>query len=118
MQAGTVRNPFVVYILTMVTCGIYGIFWIYKTSEELNAALGREDFNPTMEVVLGMVTCGLWILWWDWRASEASVEIQQNFGVEPKFDAPIAFIITWFLFGVGVQMNLNNAWEGGGHGAV
>lgn len=113
MQNGEVRNPFLVYILTFVTCGIYGLYWVFTTSEELNAALGREEFNPGMEVGLGVITCGLWILWWDWRASEASVEIQQNWGVEPKFDAPIVFIITWFFFGVGIQMSLNNAWENG-----
>ena len=122
MQTGQVRNPFVVYLLTFVTCGIYGMYWIFQTSQELNDALGREEFNPGMEIGLGIITCGLWILWWDWRAAEASVEIQQAWGVEPKFDAPIAFIITWFFFGVGIQMSLNNAWEngapGGGQAAI
>ena len=113
MQKGQVRNPIVVYILTLVTCGLYGLFWIKTTSEEMNAALGREEFNPTMEVVLSLVTCGIWMLWWDWRASEASVEVCRTFGVEPKFESAIAFVITWFFFGVGIQFNLNEAFEGG-----
>jgi hypothetical protein len=29
------RNPITVIILLMCTCGIYGLYWLWKTSEEL-----------------------------------------------------------------------------------
>ena len=125
MQNGEVRDPIMVVVLSIVTCGIYALIMIMKWSEEYNAALGEERFNPTMELVLTLVTCGLWGIWFFWRATEATVEIQQRWGVEPKFDQIIMFVL-YFVFYPAVlwmiQESLNNAWEqgtpGGGQAAV
>lgn len=115
MQTGEVRNPIVVYILTVVTCGIYGIIWFFKVCEEINGALGREEFNAVKELLLTIVTCGLWGLWLMWRMSEAVVEVEQTFGAEPKFDPPIVFVIALMGFStLVIQLSLNNAWEQGG----
>ena len=35
------RNPVAVVILTIITCGIYGIYWFVKTKDEINS-LGAE----------------------------------------------------------------------------
>jgi hypothetical protein len=53
-----------------------------------------------------------------WRMSESIVEIEKSRGAQPKFDAPILFVVSLFLFGVLMQLSLNNAWESGGGGAA
>ena len=35
------RNPVAVVILSIITCGIYGIYWFVKTKDEINS-LGAE----------------------------------------------------------------------------
>jgi len=35
------RNPVAAVILTIITCGIYGIYWFVKTKDEINS-LGAE----------------------------------------------------------------------------
>jgi hypothetical protein len=35
------RNPALVIIFTIITCGIYGIYWFVKTKDEINS-LGAE----------------------------------------------------------------------------
>ena len=124
MQKGEVRNPFVVYILGMVTCGIYAIYWFFQVCNELNEGLGREEYSAGKEFALTVITCGAWGMWWMWRASESVVELQEKWGTEPKFDAPIVFVISIMGFAaIAMQMSLNNAWEngspqGGGQGVV
>ena len=118
MQKGEVRNPIQVLVLSMFTCGIYGLIWLFSVGPEVNAALGEERFNMGKELGLSFVTCGLWAYWFLWRFSEAVVEVQQKAGVQPAMDAPILFATN--LFGLGpffIQTGLNNAWEGGAGGA-
>ena len=45
MQRGEVRDPIMVAILGMVTCGFYNLYWMYMVCEEMNNGLGREEFN-------------------------------------------------------------------------
>lgn len=119
MQRGEVRNPVTVLLLTMFTCGIYGIIWFFAVCDDVNKGLGREEFNAAKELGLSIVTCGLWGYYFIWRLSEATVEIQRSWGVEPAMDAPIIFVT--FLFGIGVffvQTGLNNAWENGTPGGA
>ena len=114
MQRGTVRHPFLVYILNMFTCGLYGLYWFFVTCEDINRGLGRREFNPILDFVLIWLTCGLWWFWWSWRASESIVEVQEAWGVRPKMDEALMFIIAIFGFGMIVkQLSLNNAWEKG-----
>ena len=114
MQRGKVRHPVLVYVLNMLTCGIYGIYWFFVTCEDINRGLGRKEHNPIVDFVLAIVTCGLWWIWWSWKASESIVELQEKWGVTPKMDAAILFICSFFGFGQIVkQLSMNHAWENG-----
>lgn len=115
MKIGEIRNPIVVYILTIVTCGIYGIIWFFSVLGEINGALAEERFNPVVEFLLTIFTLGLWGLWLMWRMSEAIVEVEKMAGAEPKFDAAIIFVISLLGFSsIVMQLSLNNAWEAQG----
>ncbi len=63
-------------LLTLVTCGIYGLFWQYKQIQVLNAWLGREDFNFGLWIVLSIVTCGIFLVYYEYRLSQGVNEIQ------------------------------------------
>ena len=46
MTKGTVRSVPMLVLLSIVTCGIYYLYWIYKTTDEIKNFMGREDINP------------------------------------------------------------------------
>lgn len=48
----TKRSPITVLILSLVTCGIYTIYWAYVTADELQRASGRQQFSPVLILVL------------------------------------------------------------------
>lgn len=54
-------------ILSIVTCGIYLICWIYVTTNDVNSYMEEEYFNPTLAVVLSIVTCGLFTIYWFYK---------------------------------------------------
>ena len=58
------RNIAVCIILSIVTCGIYGLYWLYQLTEDTNALTG--DANATsggMVILLSIVTCSIY-LWY------------------------------------------------------
>ncbi|WP_297299137.1 DUF4234 domain-containing protein [uncultured Brachyspira sp.] len=54
-------------ILSVVTCGIYLIYWIYVTTNDVNSYMEEKYFNPTLAVVLSIVTCGLFTIYWFYK---------------------------------------------------
>lgn len=114
MQRGEVRNPITVLILSMLTCGVYAIYWLYMVVQDINRGLGREEFNFIKELALTFLTCGIWGIYFQWRLSEATVEVERAWGVQPTMDPPILFLMG--VVGMGpffMQTALNNAWENG-----
>ena len=67
MKKGTVRTIPMVFLLNIVTCSWYYIYWIYHTSSEIRNFTEREDLNPALEVILGIVTGGLYFKYWYYK---------------------------------------------------
>lgn len=65
------RNVAVCIILSLVTCGIYGIYWFIKLTDELNAMAEVEA--PTsggIAFLLTLVTCNIYGIYWAYKQGE------------------------------------------------
>jgi len=117
-SAGEKRDPIMVLVLTFVTCGIYGIYEIYKVSTEMRDALGRQDINPTLDVVLGLFTCGLYFIYLAYRYPQLLLEMQDRVRL-PRNDISLISIIL-AVCGLSVvsifmiQTELNKIWDASG----
>jgi hypothetical protein len=78
-------------LLSIVTCGIYGAYYLYVLGNELNAALGREAVNPVFAII-GMF-CAPLLLYYLYQLDMALPEIGARYGLgyQPNF-------ILWLLF--------------------
>jgi len=56
------RNVVTMVILTFVTCGLWGLVWLYQIGTDISALRGDGKPNPVIDIVLGFVTCGIWFL--------------------------------------------------------
>lgn len=69
----TVRNRSIALciILTLVTCGIYGLYWLYCLAEDVNLVTARPN-GPSggLVLLLSIVTCGIYSLYWLYRAGD------------------------------------------------
>ena len=58
-------------ILSIVTCGIYSIYWFICLTNEMNKASGKtSDTNGGMAFVLSLVTCGIYSYFWAFKLGE------------------------------------------------
>ena len=93
MRIGVSRSPLMVLFLSLITCGIYYLYWIYVISKEMNEFLGEEDLPPVIDLVLMIVTGTLWGYVWDWRTGGKIARMRQMVGLPADNDAPLYLVL-------------------------
>ena len=86
------RNIVVAILLSLVTCGIYALVWVYQVTEELKAVSGDESLSGIMAVILPIVTCNIygWFMGYKW--GKALPAAQSKYGL-PAEDKSTLFLI-------------------------
>jgi len=113
---GEVRNPTTVWILALVTCGLYGWYFYYTMGNELKNYLGKEDINPVMDIVISLF-CFLYAFYLPIKYGKFIYEAQQRAGIPNAEDQGVKFLLFMFLCSWGyakMQEELNKIWEAGG----
>jgi Domain of unknown function (DUF4234) len=111
---GKRRGPFIAWLLLpIVTLGIYGIVWIYKTNRELSRFDQRIVVNPWLSVLA--CTLGVILIVPPfvaiWRLGNRVAQAQRAAGI-PESSPVISFVL-WVL-GFGVlysQFEINKIWD-------
>lgn len=99
MRKGTVRDPLVVLVLTVLTCGVYYLWWVYETSREIDEYLGDSTIPPLVHVLLFLVTGTLWGYVFDFLTAQRIVRMQERAGMTPKDNSVLYLILD--LLGAG-----------------
>ena len=121
------RNPLGVVGLSIITIGIYYVFWWYYINREMrdfgrarNTDLGQSPGNSVLALTLGalIIVPAIVTLW---RTPDRIQRSQETAGVDRPASGPIIFILLLLIGPVGVwyaQNELNKAWtaqaSGGG----
>lgn len=115
-----IRNPFGTVALSIVTIGIYYIFWWYFINREMrdlgrsrNTDLGQSPGNSVLAITLGalIIVPALVTLWTTSGRIERS---QEAVGIDRRVSGPIVFILLLLIGPVGIwyaQSELNKVWE-------
>jgi len=112
---GKKRSVAGVLIFTIITLGIYYLYWIYVTSSETQQYLEKKTTSPGLELLLCIITCGFYWFYWIYKYSKIAVECQQKAGLPTEDNAVINLILG--ILGLGIissmilQASLNKVWE-------
>ena len=88
-------------VLSIVTCGIYGIYWFVKLTDDTNQL--ANDPNATsggIAFLLTLVTCGIYGIYWAYKQGEKLDNIKAQRGL-PTSNQSILYLILE-LFGLGI----------------
>ena len=120
MRFGTFREPALVLLWTVISCGLYYFYFVYKVSQEIEDFQGQADYAPGIEVLLSVATCGLWIYYWDYRVGKRMAEMASSVGL-PATDNSLLYVLLNLLghpiIGIGAvnsmiqQDMLNRIWS-------
>lgn len=66
------RSIGVCILLTIVTCGIYGIYWFVVLTNDIKTA-SKDESLPSggMAVLLVLITCGIYSIYWAYKMGKA-----------------------------------------------
>jgi hypothetical protein len=87
-------------ILTVITCGIYGLYWQYKQMETLNRWLRRDDYSFVLWLLLSILTCGIFAIYYEYKMARGIVEIQEQNNFRVTRDLPLICLVL-AIFGLG-----------------
>ncbi len=95
------REIAVAIILTIVTCGIYGLVWFFNLVSDLNTAVPEvNDKEAGTVLLLTIVTCGIYGWIWIYNAGNKVDRIRQMNGEAPSNSGLIYLLLC--LFGLGI----------------
>jgi hypothetical protein len=114
-REGMIRNPIVVWLLSLVTLGIYYLVWYYKVNREVAEFDARITVSPGMAVVA--ITFGAFIIVppfvSTYNTGERISQAQRAAGLEPTCSGIIGLLLSflWGLNSAYYQAELNKIWE-------
>lgn len=64
------RSVPVCVILSIVTCGIYAMYWFVCATNEVDAVTGEPGPGGGVCLLLTIVTCGIYGIYWAWKMGD------------------------------------------------
>lgn len=97
------RNIAMCIILSLVTCGIYGIYWFVCLTDDANTvAISSDDVTASggMAFLLVIVTCGIYYYYWAYKMGEKLDNAKAQRGMNSSSGSILYLILC--IFGLGI----------------
>lgn len=91
----TKRSVATVIVLTIITCGIYGWYWLYTTSNELHLVSGTKTVDPVVSLLLAIFLGSVGYAIFGYDSAVCIDKINENRNVSS--DNKIAYILLGFI---------------------
>ena len=97
-------------IFSLLTCGLYSLYWQYKQMETLNGWLGRTDYRFWLWLFLSILTCGIFALYYEYKMAVGINEIQADNGLTVSNGLAVICVLLAIL-GIGIASLAIQQWE-------
>lgn len=89
------KNIVVSILLTIVTCGIYGIIWMLNITEDVDTISENPNKRSGgMVILLTIVTCGIYSFYWWYKNGELLEQAGKNSNVSTNSSAVLYLILS------------------------
>lgn len=87
-------------ILTLITCGLYGLYWFYTITEDAGKLSGDPGFTGGKHLLLSIITCGIWTYIWSYQLGKHLAYVQQQRSQYITDNSVLYLVLS--LFGLGI----------------
>ena len=87
-------------ILSIITCGIYGLIWFITITDDAGEASGDTSPSGGIALLLTIVTCGIYGIYWYYMIGKKLYQGKLNRGMNAN-DNSILYLILG-IFGLGI----------------
>lgn len=88
-------------ILTIVTCGIWGIIWEVQIADDIKLLTGEEGLvSGIVLVLLSLVTCGIYFIFWVYNAGNKLELVKAAYGLPTESKGLVYVVLSIFGFSI------------------
>ena len=91
----TNRNIGLAIVLSIITCGIYGVVWMVSINDDINKV--NNDINGTSGVLVflfTLLTCGIYGFYWNYKMGQKLYEAGSKYGKNINDNSIIYLILS------------------------
>lgn len=87
-------------IFSLITLGIYGLYWVAKITDESKILAKDENSLPSggVVVLLTIVTCGIYGFYWAYKIGQIQYKAAKAHNIEDAKDNSIMYLIIEIVF--------------------
>jgi ACR3 family arsenite efflux pump ArsB len=115
MYKGLTRSPVTIIVFSIITCGIYYLYWLWQVKNDVNGMTGRGEEISTGLYIISLFIPFLWLILW-YKADNALKEVSKQKSVSYGESNFIIWIVAMavglgsFIAMFQIQEGLNNIW--------
>lgn len=94
------RNIVVCILLSLITCGIYGIYWFIVMTDESNMVSDDQTASGGTAFLFTIITCGIYFYYWNYKMGQKLHQAGQKYN-KPIGDNSIVYLLL-SIFGLGI----------------
>ena len=94
------RNIITQILLTVVTCGIYGIYWFVTLTDDAANANNDPDFTGVKAFLFTLITCGIYGIYWNYKIGKEIYEANQKNGINSSDNSVLYLLLS--IFGLSI----------------
>ncbi len=106
------RNVISCFLLTIVTCGLYGLYWMVVLTDDVNYLSEEDSTSGIASLLLVIITCGFYYFYWSYQIGERMARIRYSKGLRPQNNSVLYLILSIFGYSginnIFIQSELNN----------
>ncbi len=88
-------------ILTIVTCGLWGIVWEVRIADDIKLLTGEESLvSGIVLVLLSLVTCGIYFIFWVYNAGNKLELVKAGYGLPTESKGLVYVVLSIFGFSI------------------
>lgn len=80
-------------VLSIITCGLYNIYWNYRQFQAMNTLLGREEYKFWPWLLLSIVTCGIYHIYYEYKMGSDLYTWLKEQGKDPNPNLPVIGLV-------------------------
>ncbi len=94
------RNIGVAIILSIVTCGIYGIYWFIMMTDESNMLSDEQTASGGLAFLYSLLTCGIYSIYWSYKMGQKMADAGRKYNLPISDNSTLYLVLS--IFGLSI----------------
>ena len=81
-------------ILSVLTCGIYSLYWLATITDDVNNLLDEKSNTSGVTIILlSILTCGLYLIYWNYDIGKKLSILGEKYNIEVNNNGSLIYMI-------------------------